>query len=422
MKKHGLTDYLYLEFSHPVRDPVWQNILFPDAFLPILDCADFRKLAGIRQLGPTHLVYPGAMHTRYGHSLGVYHLGKKLIQSLLPKDGDGLLDREGVDSFLCACLLHDLGHFPYAHSLKELSLKDHEELTSERILSGEIRTLIQKNLHIDPQMPAYIVNEHSPCSDPRILFYRKLLSGVLDPDKLDYLNRDAYYCGVSYGTQDLDFVFHNLYPDKTHGLLLDDQALMAVENLLFSKYLMYRSVYWHKTVRSATAMIKKALYSGLSSGAISQESLYGLTDADFERGFSPEVFPDFQLVEKVTARRLFQPREEKAFMQGNLFHRQLCDLSQRAAIEKELGQALFPKGRGISLMIDVPEDIRFEVGVPVRNADGKASPASGSVFTRETVESFVSSIRKIRILADPGLDWTAKQTSILEDWKKQKSF
>ena len=102
-----------------------------------------------------------------------------------------------------------------------------------------------------------------------ILFYRQLLSGVLDPDKLDYLNRDAFYCGVPYGIQDTEFTLSALEPDSEKGITINSKSIVAVENLLFSKYLMYRTVYWHKTVRIVTAMMKKTLFSALKNDEIS---------------------------------------------------------------------------------------------------------------------------------------------------------
>jgi len=106
-------------------------------------------------------------------------------------------------------------------------------------------------------MTAAIVDTHLPIQEDReTAFYRRLLSGVLDPDKLDYLNRDARYCGVPYGNQDVDFTFSRPIPHQERGIDIDSRLIANVEAVLFSKYLMYRSVYWHHSVRSATAMIK----------------------------------------------------------------------------------------------------------------------------------------------------------------------
>ena len=150
-------------------------------------------------------------------------------------------------------------------SLKELPLKEHEVLTGEIILSKELYNPIKEELGVPPEMVAAIIDKNLPDGgDEQIVLFRNLLSGVLDPDKLDYLTRDAYFCGVPYGIQDVDFIISRIKPYKKSGLAVDSQGLPAVENLLFSKYLMYKTVYWHKTVRVATAMIKKAIISGLT--------------------------------------------------------------------------------------------------------------------------------------------------------------
>ena len=140
----------------------------------------------------------------------------------------------------------DLGHFPYAHSLKELPLEDHESLTARIVLDTPLAHVIATDAHADPEMIAKIVDtDLDDRNSKEIAIYRKILSGVLDPDKLDYLSRDAYFCGVPYGVQDVDFIISKLRYHQSEGLVLDEQGMHAVENVLFSKYLMYRSVYWH---------------------------------------------------------------------------------------------------------------------------------------------------------------------------------
>ena len=184
-----------------IRDPLWQNIELSDSLIQIIRTSEFSRLNDIKQLGPTYLVYPGATHTRYSHSLGVYYISSRLIEMLVEKGARDFLSDKGIQAFKIASLCHDLGHFPFTHALKELPLKDHEELTGQNITGTQIAKIIESQ-DIDPKFVAAIVDKTLPTDDKEILFYRKLLSGVLDPDKLDYLNRDAYYCGVPYGLQD----------------------------------------------------------------------------------------------------------------------------------------------------------------------------------------------------------------------------
>ena len=193
------------DFSKPIRDPIWKHIWMNDELYAVTKTDSFMRLYNIKQLGPTELVYPGAGHTRAVHSIGVYNIALKMLNILLKKGADSWVSKEGAMSFLAAALLHDLGHFPFTHSLKELKLKEHEELTGELILKEPLRSVTGKTGAVPEQTAAIITGKGK--EDSETVFFQKLLSGVLDPDKLDYLNRDAFYCGVPYGIQDTDFCF-----------------------------------------------------------------------------------------------------------------------------------------------------------------------------------------------------------------------
>ncbi len=121
---------LYRQQETTIRDPLWKDIKLSRAFKSILLTPTVQKKLGrIKQLGPTFHLYPGAVHTRLDHSLGVYHLGYSILQSLCAQEQQLPITEEGALTFLCACLLHDIGHFPFAHSLKELPpLTSHEEI------------------------------------------------------------------------------------------------------------------------------------------------------------------------------------------------------------------------------------------------------------------------------------------------------
>ena len=137
-RKAAILDHLDKDYSEPIRDPLWKHIHLSPGLMELVASGPFQKLSRIKQLGVANLVYPGATHTRFSHSLGVFHLAKRMIRSLLRNEESDLLSLEGVKSFLCAALLHDLGHFPFTHSLKELSLRDHEALTAEIVTSSPI--------------------------------------------------------------------------------------------------------------------------------------------------------------------------------------------------------------------------------------------------------------------------------------------
>ena len=388
-------------FTEPIRDPLWGHIYLTAELAALTASPAFAKLARIQQLGPTASVYPGATHTRAAHSFGVYHLARRLLRSLLERGADAWTSPLGARSFLAAALLHDLGHFPYAHSLKELPLEDHEALTGKLILSPPLRELVGK-AGADPYLTAAIVDKALPTGgNAETLFYRRLLSGVLDPDKLDYLNRDARCCGVPYGAQDVDFIYSRLIPHAERGVDIDSKGIPSVEAILFAKYLMYRSVYWHRGVRSATAMVKAAVKSGLEDGILASEELYGLDDAGLFALLASRAHPAFALAAAVREGKSFQVIAEFPFDEA--VHRGLEDLQTRSLFEEELaGELSAALSRRIvthEIIIDLPEPISFETGLLVADT-GRPFSESTTVFSDATVAAFVRSLRVVRICAN----------------------
>jgi HD superfamily phosphohydrolase len=406
-------------FSCPVRDVLWGHIYFTPELAELTNSASFLRLHRILQLGPVYHVYPGATHTRASHSMGVYHLGRRLLQNLAERgmadgsDLQSLISREGALSFLCACLLHDLGHFPYTHSLKELPLRSHESLTGSIILAEPLKSLVN-DCGADPVLIAAIIDKELPDKNNcELLFYRKLLSGCFDPDKLDYLNRDARYCGVPYGVQDVDFILSRLIPCPERGVDIDSRLIPNVEAILFAKYLMYRTVYWHRQVRAATAMIKKALLDGLESGAIDGEELYGLDDQGLfallkERNGSA-------LAEAVWEGKVYSVAAEIPFSGAE--YGCLKDITRRSRYEQQLAEALCRTGFPVDkddLIIDLPEPLSLETGLFV--TDEKCGFAeSSSAFKSETLNSFVNTLYTIRVFMRPDFCEKVETTPRLSD-------
>ncbi|MBN1243666.1 MAG: HD domain-containing protein [Spirochaetales bacterium] len=393
---------LAIDLSDPVRDPIWHHIYLPRGFRAVIEAPDFMKLAGIRQLGPAWLAYPGATHTRYSHSLGVLEMARRLLSSLAGRVELDFLTDEGVRSFLVASLCHDVGHFPWAHSLKELPLVDHEVLTGRALGEGELREAVLA-AGADPDRAAAIVDSERGGADRETLFYRGLLSGVLDPDKLDYLNRDAYFCGVPYGLQDADFALSRLALAPGDRLAVDARGVMSVEAVLFSKYLMYRAVYWHRTVRSATAMVKKAVSGALAAGRLPAEGLYGLDDAGFVRLALSIGGAEAALVERVVEGRPYRAIFDEPFDADSPASPRLLDLARRAEFEEDLSRRLSTATRRMrpeDVVVDVPEPVSFETELPVVGDSREA----GTVFGPDASKAFSRSLRRIRVLAREGDD------------------
>lgn len=391
-------------FSVPVRDPIWKHIWLSESMRDVYGSPSFLRLYRIKQLGPTELVYPGATHSRASHSFGVYSLAFRLLRVLVSRGADEWVTETGCLSFLAAALLHDLGHFPYTHSLKELPLEDHEDLTARMIMDEPLRSLVYRT-GADPEMTAEIVTD-TRAADTETGFFRSLLSGVLDPDKLDYLNRDAYYCGVPYGVQDTEFVLSRIKPDKERGIILGTDAILSVESVLFSKYLMYRSVYWHRQVRIATAMMKKALYSLLTGGFVSPETLYGLDDEGLYRLLGTIDQPSADIASGIRKRQFYQILAELPFSPGDPGMIRLEDLGSRTDAERTVSDGLsrligIPVAEN-SVLIDIPERISFESDLLIYD-ENRAFTDSSTVFNRNVVDNFTASLRKVRIAVHPDL-------------------
>ena len=403
MTKTKLISAVNEDFDHIIKDPLWNDIKLDDGFKNLFLEPAVQKLDRIRQNGPACHVYPGAVHTRLSHSLGVYHTGRLIMQSLLNYD-TSMLSPEGIRSFLAACLLHDIGHFPYAHSLKELSIREHEELACQLIDEDHSLKEAVRSAGADPEAVKAIIDKNKPCSE-EIDLYRNILSGALDPDKLDYLNRDAFFAGVPYGLQDNSYIISSMRLYKNRIALTGD-AVSSLEHLLFSKYLMYRNVYWHKGVRSATSMIKKALLEGMRDGIISCSDLYFIDDSQFSR--FPEMhesYEPFSLITRVFGNQLLSRVFEKPYEEGGRLETQGADLFRRLEIESSLYEELrkhYPELKEYEIVIDIQEPVSFESSTMILSDEG-VRPFSEvtQVFTNDVNRQFTSSLRNVSLYA-PG--------------------
>jgi HD superfamily phosphohydrolase len=407
---HDIWSRTGISFDEPIRDPLWRNVMLPSSFASLVSSPAFVKLSRILQLGPAHLVYPGATHTRRAHSIGVFEMAKRVLGAIDSRADLRFIDASMAAGFLVAALCHDLGHFPYAHSLKELPLREHESLTSD-VVRGPMRAGVEA-AGADPEFVAAIVDQDmaapSPSSLEALTLFRSLLSGVLDPDKLDYLNRDAWSCGVPYGIQDVDFTLQHLGLDQNGRPGISERGVMAVEAVLFSKYQMYRAVYWHKSVRAATAMIKKAVIEALAEGSLEPAQLYGLDDQGFYSLMDKNHRDRAGLIRSVFDGDLLRTAAEFPFDPGNPAHLRALDLGSRPYLEAELAKAAASgttppdsrPGQG-RIVVDVPEPISFESDLPVIGTNSSFT-AWSTVFRPELVESFTRSLRVLRVYAEAG--------------------
>ena len=261
-----------------IRDPLWNNIRLDALTFELIDTTAFQRLRYVRQLGLAFLVYPGATHSRFEHALGTYHLARRTLSLFEEQAEFSAIGRDDCQLARVAALLHDIGHYPFSHALEEIGALNHEEVARPLICGGEVAEILRRELGADaPERVVALIRGQSESP------LQGLISGSIDLDKLDYLRRDAFMCGVSYGEIDVDRLINALTlvrdPDTGRTRVgMIEKGLSALESLLFAKYQMYRNVYWHHAVRSATVMYKRLVADALDAGALDARTLASFTD------------------------------------------------------------------------------------------------------------------------------------------------
>ncbi|HEX6089655.1 MAG TPA: HD domain-containing protein [Gemmatimonadales bacterium] len=285
-----------------IRDPLWDNIRLDRPAQLALDTPAMQRLRYVRQLGHAFLVYPGATHTRFEHALGAYHLTRRALAALQERGEMTSVTERDCLAIRFAALLHDIGHYPFSHALEEAGFPLHEAQGVARLGRGALGDVLASAG--GPELAAEVGRLIRGRSASPL---QGLISGSLDLDKIDYLSRDAHMCGVPYGKVDVDRLLSSLVLLETEGrreVGVHEKGVSALESLLFAKYQMYRNVYWHHAVRSATCMFKRAARAAVAAGVVTVDAIADLTDDSFmellvARGPSP-------LALAVRTRRLFK--------------------------------------------------------------------------------------------------------------------
>ena len=261
-----------------LRDPLWNNIRLDPLALALLETPVVQRLRYVRQLGLAFLVYPGATHSRFEHALGAWHLAGVALRLLEERGALEGLDARAPQIVRAAALLHDVGHYPFSHALEEIGVTHHEQVAYPLITTGPVARVLRDALGDSaPEEVFALITGRSTDA------LQGLISGSLDLDKIEYLKRDATMCGVPYGEIDVDRLLNSLVivqsPEHTTRMVgVHEKGLSALESLLFAKYQMYRNVYWHHAVRSATAMYKRLVAVALDSGHVAADTVSRFTD------------------------------------------------------------------------------------------------------------------------------------------------
>lgn len=344
-----------------VTDPVHGSIRLDDWVVPLIDHPVFQRLRRIQQLGTAHLVYPGAHHRRFEHSLGAYHLAGLLADQLGLQQDDALTLR-------AAALLHDVGHGPFSHAFEELARETghrHEATSVDLVRWGPLADLLRQG-GLDPVAVSEAVVGEGPLSS--------IVSGALDADRMDYLLRDAHYTGVQVSV-DPDRLRRVVRLHEEHGIILGRHGILPAEGLLTTRFLMYPAVYFHHSVRASEAMLLQAIREHISDGAASLERLRDETDDGLLHRIRTAGGIGAGMVLRLDERRLYK----RAWWTGadrfdeDIFQRCIEDPRHERRLSQEIADEAGVDEHEV--LMDVPRPPRFhEAKLMVRQDDERIVP------------------------------------------------
>lgn len=360
-----------------IRDPIHGYIYADELEKELIDTPTFQRLRRIRQLASAYLTYPGAQHSRFEHSVGAMYLAGRASKHLASR---GILDKESVTEIRAAALLHDIGHGPFSHLFEELLLEKknivHEDLTRRIIIETEIKDVLVHH-GINPKkfanLPIGISKDH-----PR--YVNDIIAGFLSVDTMDYLLRDSYFTGVEYGRVDVHRVI-NSYEVVNERLSIEKASIYALESLLLARYEMFRTVYFHRTVRAGAIMLVKAM---------------SLSDAEF--GFTDiSSLPAFlKLTDEVTLSNLVNLKSQS---RDGKFARQLAiDYRDRRMLKLVFEKVVQRKDEFLQKIFsrkmfrdNFAEEISERANVPSRYVfvDVPTTPSVPTTSSRESISEIL---------------------------------
>ena len=365
-----------------VRDSLYALIPLGPREEKLISTPAFLRLQHVKQLGFVYRVWPGATHTRYEHSLGCYHLAVRALRGLLQRGEDGGLAGVSVSSvqiLVVAALLHDIGHYPFSHTIEELGhpIILHERVGRSIIENSEIATILEQDYHLSPERVADFIDPprtKALPADDELLSH--LLSGALDVDKLDYLPRDARACNVPYGGVDVARLQGSLrvHPN-VHGqrrIVVTHKGISPLHSLLHARQEMFDNIYWHHTSRAFQVMLMRAVQEALLAGTLQASQLVGLDDASLLSLLKEERMPTSSrvLTEDLQLRRPYKGVVEISRMAGRLFNRLdalYWNAHRRRHIEQalsaELSRVLEMQIADYEVLFDIPRPEKWEMDV-----------------------------------------------------------
>lgn len=357
-----------LEEEKVFKDPVHRYIHVRDELIwELIGTREFQRLRRIRQLGTTYLTFHGAEHTRFNHSLGVYEIMRRMIENMERMEKMKSL-WESDERLVClsAALLHDIGHGPFSHSFEKVFHTDHEEWTKEIILGDtEINKVLSRMGKDFPQRVADVI---AKTYNNKLVV--SLISSQIDADRMDYLLRDAFYTGVSYGQFDMERILRVMRP-KEDQAVFKHSGMHAVEDYIMSRYQMYWQVYFHPVTRSAEVILSKILHR--AKQLYEEGYSFNGEPKHFYSLFSGKIsLADYLKLDEGVILYYFQEWQEEKdsilkdlccrFMDRHLFKYVECDPSAQMKIWPELIQLFMKIGLDPNyyLVIDSSSDLPYD--------------------------------------------------------------
>ncbi|NWF94679.1 MAG: HD domain-containing protein [Candidatus Thorarchaeota archaeon] len=244
-------------YSTEINDPIHGFIGLSPLEIKIIDSEPYQRLRRVRQLSGGYLVYPAAEHTRFGHCIGAMFLAGLMAERLLPQIG---LEKESIQEVRIASLLHDIGHGPFSHVFEESLLEsrglNHEDVTEWIIRESEIGDIIEEGGFTKTRVADLVRGRRRMRKDS---VTSGIVAGQVDVDKMDYLVRDSFYCGVNYGLVDIHRLIGSIEISDDMEIEFSIAARGALEAFLVARYEMFLNVYYHKTVRSVEVMLVRMM-------------------------------------------------------------------------------------------------------------------------------------------------------------------
>ncbi|MDP3057748.1 MAG: HD domain-containing protein [bacterium] len=283
-----------------LKDPLYGFISLEEPFKSLIETKQFQRLRNIKQLGQSYLIYPSANHTRFEHSIGTFYLAQRIAEKIVAEDKLAFGKNDSRrNEFLAAALLHDIGHYPFSHSIEKAigsaNGATHEEQAIKIIHTTEIGKILKK-AEMDPGIICDLIKGKGK--------FGGLIAGQIDADRLDYLKRDSYYTGVAYGVIETDVIIKNLTVDG-RKYFIDEKFLPAFESILISRYLMYSMVYMHRKTLIANSMLQAAFYEALAAGEIDPDQLTEFDDIDFISVLRRSKTAAKDLINRISNRKLY---------------------------------------------------------------------------------------------------------------------